>query len=57
MSGENHPARHSERGQKTRQIEEEVGRYIRDWTGLELAKSQRAVENRRKKKRRKLVVK
>ena len=26
MSGQNHLARHSERGEKTRQIEEEVGR-------------------------------
>ena len=26
MSGQNHPPRHSERGKKTRQIEEEVGR-------------------------------
>ena len=30
---------------------------IREWTGLEFAKSQRAVENRREKKWRKLVVK
>ena len=31
---------------------------IREWTGLEFAKSQRAVENRKKKKKwRKLVVK
>ena len=40
-SGQNHLAWHSERGKKT---EEEVG--IREWTGLEFAKSQRAVENR-----------
>ena len=52
-SGQNHLARHSERGKKTRQTEEEDN--IRDWTGLEFAKSQRAVENM--EKWRKLVVK
>ena len=31
-----------------RQTEEEVGRHIREWTGLEFGKSQRAVENREK---------
>ena len=47
-SGQNHLARHSERGKKTRQTEEEIGMEdnIRDWTGLEFAKSQIAVENR-----------
>ena len=40
-------ARHSERGKKTRQTEEEVGN-IREWTGLEFGKSQRAVGNREK---------
>ena len=35
--------------------EEEAGRQHREWTGLEFAKSQRAVENR--EKWRKLVVK
>ena len=34
-SGQNHLARHSERGKKTRQTEEEVGK----WTGLEFTKS------------------
>ena len=43
-SGQNHLVRHSERGKKTRQTEEEVG-YVREWTGLEFGKSQRAVEN------------
>ena len=47
-SGQSHLARHSERGKKTRQREEVVGRHIREWTGLEFAKSQRAVENREK---------
>ena len=46
--GQNHLARYGERGKKTRQTEEEVGRQIREWTGLEFAKSQRAVENREK---------
>ena len=61
-SGQNHNARHSERGKKTRQTEKEVGRQrkrwennIREWTGLEFGKSQRAVENR--EKWRKLVAK
>ena len=42
-------------GRTTRQTEEEVGNNIREWTGLEFGKSQRAVENR--EKWRKLVVK
>ena len=54
-SGQNHLARHDERGKKTRQTEEEVGRHIREWTGLEFAKSQGATENR--EKWRKLVLK
>ena len=37
-----------QKGEKTRQTEEEVEDSIREWTGLELAKSQRAVENRGK---------
>ena len=45
-SGKNHLARHSERGKKTRQTEKEVENNFREWTGLEFAKSQRAVENR-----------
>ena len=53
-SGKNHITSHRERGKKTRQTEEEVGR-LREWKGLEFAKSQKAVENR--EKWRKLVVK
>ena len=53
--GQNHLARHSKRGEKTRQTEEEVEHNIREWTDLEFAKSQRAVEN--SEKWRKLVVK
>ena len=45
-SGQNHLARLSERRKKTMQTEEELGRQHREWTGLEFAKSQRAVENR-----------
>ena len=59
-SGQNHLAGHSERGKKIRQTEE--GRQSKRWednirerTGLEFAKSQRAVENR--EKWRKLVAK
>ena len=55
MSGQNYLARRSERGNKTRQTEEEVGRQYWEWTGLEVAKSRRAVENR--EKWRKLVAK
>ena len=51
-SGQNHLARHSERGKKTRQTKED---NIRELTGLEFAQSQRAVENR--EKRRKQVAK
>ena len=54
-SGQNHLARHSERGKKTRQTEKRWGDNIREWTGLEFGKSQRAVENR--EKWRKLVAK
>ena len=48
-------ARHSERGKKKRQTEEEVGKEHKRWTGLEFAKYERAVENR--EKRRKLAAK
>ena len=44
-SGQNHLARHSERRKRTRQTEEEVGN-IKEWTGLEFGRSQRAMENR-----------
>ena len=55
-SGQNHLARHSESGKKTRQTEKEVGRQaVREWTGLEFAKFRRAVKNR--EEWRKLVVK
>ena len=54
-SGQNHLAKHGERGKKTRQTEEKVGRQHQGWTGLEFAKSQRAVESR--EKWRKLVAK
>ena len=47
-SGQNHLARHSERGKKTRQTEVEVGRQHQGMDGLEFVKSQRAVENRGK---------
>ena len=46
-SGQNLLARHSER-RKTRQAEEEVGKQHQEWTGLEFAKSQKAVESRGK---------
>ena len=50
-SGQNHLARHSEKGKKTRQTGRQRKRWednIREWTGLEFAKSQRAVKNRGK---------
>ena len=54
-SGQNHLARHSERGKTTRQTRKRWEDNIRKWTGLEFSKSQRAVENRGKW--RKLVAK
>ena len=55
-SSQNHLARHSEREKKTRWTEEKGWEgNIREWTGLEFDKFQRAVENR--EKWRKLVVK
>ena len=54
-SGQNHLARHGERGKKTRQTEKGGKTNFWEWTGLEFAKSQRAVENRGKS--RKLVAK
>ena len=44
-SGQNHLARHSKRGKKTKQTEERWEDNTREWTGLEFSKSQRAVEN------------
>ena len=38
----------SERGKKTRQTEEEVGRQHQGMEGMEFAMSQKAVENREK---------
>ena len=60
-SGQNYLARNSERGKKTRQAEKEKANKkrtednIKEWTGLEFAKFQMAVENR--DEWRKLVVK
>ena len=54
-SGQNHLAKHSERGKKTRQTEEEVGRQHQGMDRPGVRKSQRAVENR--EKWRKLVAK
>ena len=53
-SGQNHLERYSERGKKTRQTEEEVGRQHQGMDRLEFTKSLTAVENR--EKWRKLVV-
>ena len=55
-SGQQYLVRPSERGKTTRQTEKRRWEdNIREWTGLEFARSQRAVENR--EKWRKLVVK
>ena len=54
-SGQNHLARHSERGKKTGGQRKRWEDNIREWTGLEFAKSQKAVENM--EKWRKLVAK
>ena len=49
-SGQNHLATHSERGKKTSQTKKKRWEdNIKDWTGLEFAKSQRAMENRGEK--------
>ena len=45
-SGQNRLPRHSERWKKTRQTRKRWEDDIREWTGLEFAKSQRAVEKR-----------
>ena len=52
-SGQNHLARHSGRGKMTGQTEKKkkkkkVEDNIREWTGLDFTKSQRAVQNREK---------
>ena len=46
-SGQNHLARYSEGVKKTRQTEKRCEDNIREWTGLEFAKPQRAVDNRK----------
>ena len=47
-SGQNHLARHSERGKKTKRQRKRWEDNNKEWTGLEFAKSQTAVENREK---------
>ena len=56
-SGQNHIAGHSEREKKRRQTENEVGRYIKEWTGLEFARqvSQSSGKKRRKKTEKKVI--
>ena len=54
-SGQNYLARHSDRGRRQSRQKKRWEDNIREWTGLEFAKFQRAVENR--EKWRKLVVK
>ena len=54
-SGQNHLAKHSERGKKTRQTEEEVGRQHQGMDRPGVCQGPKAVENR--EKGRKLVVK
>ena len=54
-SGQSHLARHSERERRQGRQRKRLEDNIREWTGLEFAKSQRAVENR--EKWRKLVAK
>ena len=54
-SGKNHLARHSERGKGQGRQRKRWEDNIREWPGLEFAKSQGAVENR--EKWRKLIVK
>ena len=40
------PTGHSERKKKKRQTEEEMGRHIKEWTGMDFASSTRTAENR-----------
>ena len=47
-SGQNHLARHSERGKRQGRQRKRWTENIREWTGLEFTKSQRALENREK---------
>ena len=54
-SGQNHLSRHSERGEEDKADRGRGGDNIREWTGLEFGKSQRAVE--KTEKWRKLIVK
>ena len=54
-SGHNHLASHSERGRRQGRQRKRWEDNIREWTGFEFGKSQRAVENR--EKWRKLVAK
>ena len=54
-SDQNHLARHSERGRRQGRQRKRWEDNIREWTGLDFGKSQRAVENR--EKWRKLVAK
>ena len=55
MSGQNHLAKHSEKGRRQGRQRKRWEDNIREWKGLEFAKSQRTVENR--EKWRKLVAK
>ena len=47
-SSQNYLARHSDRGKKRGRQKKRLEDSIREWTGLEFAKCQRAVENREK---------
>ena len=44
-SGQNHLARHSERGRRRGRKRKRWEDNIREWTGLEFGRSQRAVKN------------
>ena len=44
--GEDNSARDSERSKKERKTEEEMGRYIKEWTGMGFGDSLRAAEDR-----------
>ena len=47
-SGQNHLARHSEKGRRQGRERKRWEDNIREWTGLEFSGSQRAVENKEK---------
>ena len=55
-SGQNHLARHSERGRRQGRQRKRWEDNIREWTGLEFTESQRSMENRGKWRKRREII-